>query len=73
LSIYLDVAPRDSAVLFAFGNTFGTIPGIIGVAVTGWLIDVTGTYSAAFVLTAIVSAVGALLFGFFANARPIVD
>jgi ACS family sodium-dependent inorganic phosphate cotransporter len=73
LSIYLDVAPRDGAVLFGFGNTFGTIPGIISVAVTGWLVDVTGTYSAAFLLTAIVSATGALLFGFFADARPIVD
>jgi ACS family sodium-dependent inorganic phosphate cotransporter len=73
LSIYLDVAPRDGAVLFGFGNTFGTIPGIISVAVTGWLVDVTGTYSAAFLLTAIVSATGALLFGFFADACPIVD
>lgn len=70
---YLDVAPRHGAVVFGFGNTFATIPGIVGVAVTGWLVDVTGTYSAAFVLTAIVSAAGALIFGFFFNARPIVD
>jgi MFS transporter, ACS family, solute carrier family 17 (sodium-dependent inorganic phosphate cotransporter), other len=70
---YLDVAPRHGAVVFGFGNTFATIPGIVGVAVTGWLVDVTGTYSAAFVLTAIVSAAGALIFGFFFNAHPIVD
>ena len=70
---YLDVAPRHGAVVFGFGNTFATIPGIVGVAVTGWLVDATGTYSAAFVLTAIVSAAGALIFGFFFNARPIVD
>jgi MFS transporter, ACS family, solute carrier family 17 (sodium-dependent inorganic phosphate cotransporter), other len=70
---YLDVAPRDGAVLFAFGNTFATVPGIVGVAVTGWLVDVTGTYFAAFVLTAIVSAAGALAFGFLVDARPIVD
>jgi MFS transporter, ACS family, solute carrier family 17 (sodium-dependent inorganic phosphate cotransporter), other len=73
LPIYLDVAPRDSAVLFAFGNSFGTIPGIVGVAITGWLVDTTGTYSAAFVLTAVVSATGALAFGIFADARPIVE
>ena len=42
-----------------------------GVAVTGWLVDVTGTYSAAFVLTAMVSAAGALMFGFLFDARPI--
>ena len=70
---YLDVAPRHGAVLFGFGNTFATIPGIVGVAVTGWLVDVTGTYSAAFVLTAVVSAAGALIFGLLFDARPIID
>jgi ACS family sodium-dependent inorganic phosphate cotransporter len=70
---FLDVAPRHGAVLFGFSNTFGTIPGIVGVASTGWLVDVTGTYSAAFVLTAIVSVAGALIFGFFFDARPIVE
>jgi ACS family sodium-dependent inorganic phosphate cotransporter len=60
-------------VLFAFGNTFAAVPGVVGVAVTGWLLDVTGTYSAAFALTAIVSAVGALTFGLLVDARPIVD
>jgi len=67
---YLDVAPRGGAVLFGFGNTFATIPGIVGVAVTGWLVDVTGTYSAAFLLTALVSVLGALAFGCLVDARP---
>ena len=70
IPIYLDHAPRDSAVLFAFGNMFAALPGVIGVAMTGWLVDVTGTYSAAFVLTAGVSVVGALAFGLLASARP---
>ena len=70
---FLDVAPRHSAVLFGFSNTFATIPGIIGVAATGWLVDLTSTYSAAFVLATIVSAAGALIFWVFFDARPIVD
>ena len=73
MSSYLDIAPRHGAVLFGFGNTFATIPGIVGVAVTGWLVDVTGTYTAAFALTAIVSAAGALIFGHLFDARRIVD
>ena len=73
MAVYLDVAPRHGAVLFAFGNTFAAVPGVVGVAVTGWLLDVTGTYLAAFVLTAIVSAAGALAFAFLVDARPIVD
>jgi MFS transporter, ACS family, solute carrier family 17 (sodium-dependent inorganic phosphate cotransporter), other len=68
---YLDVAPRDGAVVFGFGNTFAQIPGAVSVAVTGWLVDVTGTYSAAFVLSAIVSVAGALMFGFLFDAHPI--
>jgi ACS family sodium-dependent inorganic phosphate cotransporter len=73
MPVYLDVAPRHGAILFGFGNTFASIPGVIGVAVTGWLLDVTGTYLAAFVLTAMVSAAGALAFGILVDARPIVD
>ena len=69
----LDIAPRYGAVLYGFSNTFATIPGVIGVALTGWLVDVTGTYSAAFTLTACVSGLGAVLFACFFDARPIVD
>ena len=73
MASYLDVAPGQGGLLFGFSNTFATIPGIVGVTVTGWLVDVTGTYSAGFVLTAIVSAAGALIFGLLFDARPIVD
>jgi ACS family sodium-dependent inorganic phosphate cotransporter len=69
----LDIAPRHAALLTGFSNTFATIPGIVGVAITGWLVDVTGTYSAAFVLTASVGAVGAIVYGLFFNARPLFD
>lgn len=67
----IDVAPRSSAVVYGFSNTFATIPGIVGVAATGWLVDLTGTYSAAFALAAAVSVLGALVFGFLFDARRI--
>jgi MFS transporter, ACS family, solute carrier family 17 (sodium-dependent inorganic phosphate cotransporter), other len=69
----LDVAPRHGAVLYGFSNTFATLPGVVGVALTGWLVDVTGTYSAAFVLAATVSVMGALAFGFLFDARRLAD
>lgn len=69
----LDIAPRHGGLLVGFTNTIGQIPGIVGVAVTGWLVDVTGTYTAAFVLAAAISLLGAIVFGIFFNARPIVD
>ena len=70
---YLDVAPHHGALLYGFGNSFATIPGVFGVAITGWLVDVTGTYSAAFMLTAIVSTCGALAFGLLFEAEPLED
>ncbi|MEO7039891.1 MAG: MFS transporter [Gemmatimonadaceae bacterium] len=69
----LDVAPRRSALLVGLSNSIGTIPGIVGVAVTGWLVDVTGTYAAAFALAAALSLLGAIVFGVFFDARPVVD
>ena len=41
----LDVAPRHSGLLVGYSNTIGQIPGIIGVAVTGWLVDMTAPIS----------------------------
>jgi len=69
----LDIAPRHSGLMVGFSNTLGQIPGLIGVAVTGWLVDVTGTYSAAFVLAASVSIVGAALFAWLFEARPLAE
>lgn len=69
----LDMAPRHASLLFGFSNTVATIPGIVGVAITGWLVDVTGTYNSAFVLTAAVSGVGALAYALFFDARPLLD
>jgi MFS transporter, ACS family, solute carrier family 17 (sodium-dependent inorganic phosphate cotransporter), other len=68
---WLDIAPHHSAVLVGISNTIATIPGIAGVAITGWLVDTTGTYSSAFLLTAAVSISGALFYLLFGSARPL--
>lgn len=69
----IDIAPRHAAAIIGISNTFGTIPGIVGVALTGWLVDATGTYSAAFVLTAAVSVLGAVTYFLLASAQPLVE
>jgi ACS family sodium-dependent inorganic phosphate cotransporter len=68
---FLDVSPRHSAVLVAVSNTIATIPGIVGVAATGWLVEVTGGYAAPFVLTAAVSAAAALAYVLAFSARSL--
>ena len=47
-----DIAPRHADVIWGISNTFATIPGVVGVFVTGWLVDRTGSYSAPFAVTA---------------------
>ena len=58
---HLDIAPRHADVLYGVTNAFGTIPGIVGVAATGWLLDVTGGYGATFAVAAGVNVAGALV------------
>jgi len=67
----LDVAPRHAALLMAMSNTIATLPGLIGVAATGWLVQVTGTYDAAFVLTAVILIGAAGVFARLGAAEPV--
>ena len=67
----LDIAPRHCAVLVGVSNTLATVPGVAGVAITGWLVDRTGTYSATFTLTAAVAILGALIYFIFGSAKRI--
>ena len=68
-----DIAPRHADVIWGMSNTAGTVPGIIGIAVTGWLIDRTGSYSAPFFLTAAVGLVGAVVYFIYASGVREID
>jgi ACS family sodium-dependent inorganic phosphate cotransporter len=70
---HLDIAPRYADVLMGISNTAGTVPGIIGIAITGWLVDITGTYTAAFALAAGINIFGAIVWLLFGTARRVVD
>jgi ACS family sodium-dependent inorganic phosphate cotransporter len=54
------VSPRHAGIIFGISNTAATFPGIVGVALTGYLVDQTGSYGSAFYLTSAV-----LVFGWF--------
>ncbi len=69
----MDIAPKHSEVLFGIVNTAGTLPGILSVALTGWLVDVTNSYNSAFILAATFSLSGALIFTLFGTTKKIID
>jgi ACS family sodium-dependent inorganic phosphate cotransporter len=64
-----DIAPRYADVIWGISNTVATIPGIVGVLITGWLVDRTGTYAAPFVLTAAISLFGAVFYLVFGSGK----
>lgn len=68
-----DIAPRYADVIWGMSNTFGTIPGIVGVAITGWLVERTGSYTAPFVLTAAIAVIGALVFLRYGSGERQID
>lgn len=70
---HLDVAPRYADVLSGLTNTAGTLPGVIGVIVTGWIVDHTGGFSAAFQLTAVVNIIGALIWLKWSTGERVID
>lgn len=59
---HLDVGPRYSGILMGISNTAATVPGIVGVAITGLILQSTGSFAMVFYLTAVIYLIG--LFGF---------
>ena len=55
---HLDIGPEYAGVLMGISNTFATIPGIVGVAVAGFIVQATNSFSAVFILIAAVYTLG---------------
>jgi MFS transporter, ACS family, solute carrier family 17 (sodium-dependent inorganic phosphate cotransporter), other len=70
---HLDIAPRYADILMGITNTAGTIPGIIGVALTGWLVDISGSYNSAFALAAAVNLFGLTIWLLFSTGKRVID
>jgi len=70
---HLDIAPRHAGALMGLSNTAGTIPGVIGVTFSGWLVDVTGSWSAVFLVAAGIKLFGLVFFLAFAKGEKQFD
>jgi ACS family sodium-dependent inorganic phosphate cotransporter len=55
---HLDIAPRYAGILMGLTNTFAQLPGIVGVALTGFIVKVTHSFAGAFYLIALIYLVG---------------
>jgi MFS transporter, ACS family, solute carrier family 17 (sodium-dependent inorganic phosphate cotransporter), other len=55
---HLDVAPQYAGILMGLSNTFAQLPGIVGVALTGFIVKLTHSFAGAFYLIAVINMVG---------------
>jgi ACS family sodium-dependent inorganic phosphate cotransporter len=72
-SNHLDIAPRHAGTLMGLSNTAGTLPGVIGVILSGWIVDVTGSWSMVFYVAAGVKVFGLATFLTFAKGEKLFD
>ena len=72
-SNHLDIAPRHAGALMGLSNTAGTLPGVIGVTLSGWLVDVTGSWSMVFYVAAGIKLFGLAFFLTFAKGEKQFD
>jgi ACS family sodium-dependent inorganic phosphate cotransporter len=68
---HLDIGPRYAGILLGFSNTAGTIPGIVGVALTGLILDATGSWALVFQISAGVYVFGAIVWLLFATGKQV--
>ena len=70
---HLDIAPRHAGVLMGLTNTAGTLPGIIGVTVTGLILEMTGSWSLVFGVSAGFYLFGLVIWLMFSTGERIFD
>ncbi len=68
-----DIAPKYADVIWGITNTAGTIPGVIGVAATGMMVQATGSFTAPFQVTAAICVLGAVTYRLIGSGELLID
>jgi ACS family sodium-dependent inorganic phosphate cotransporter len=72
-SNHMDIAPRHAGVLMGITNTAGTLPGIIGVFVSGLILQWTGSWILVFQVAAAFNVFGLVFYLLFAQTEKEFD
>ncbi|MBN7797507.1 ACS family MFS transporter [Parahaliea mediterranea] len=59
---HIDIAPRQAGTLLGIANTFGTLPGIVGVYVSGAILQATNSWTMVFTTAAVIMVVGTVFY-----------
>ena len=69
----VDIAPRHAGTLMGLSNTFATIPGIVGVYVSGLILERTGSWALLFQVAAGVTLVGMVFYLIFGSSKRLFE
>lgn len=70
---HMDIAPNHAGKLMGITNTFATIPGIIGVTVSGYILEATGSWALVFQVAGAVTLFGMIFYLLFASGEKHFD
>ena len=72
-SNHMDIAPKHAGTLMGITNTAGTLPGIIGVYVSGLILQWTGSWILVFQVAAAINVFGLVFYLVFASTDKEFD
>ena len=64
---HADIGPSTTGTLVGIASTFGMIAGVVGNAVSGYVLDITNSWTLVFHIAASLIVVGGLIYLFFAS------
>ena len=70
---HADIGPKYTGTLMGITNMIGAIPGIIGVYLSGLILNATGSWGAVFYVVAGVSFFGMIFYLLFASTEKQFD
>ena len=70
---HMDIAPNHAGKLMGITNTFATIPGIIGVTVSGFILETTGSWALVFQVAGAVTVFGLVVYLLLAQGEKQFD
>ena len=70
---HMDIGPRYAGTLMGITNTFATLPGIVAVYITGYILHVSGSWDWVFISTAGVTLFGMVFYLIFGSGERQFD
>ena len=70
---HMDISPKYAGVLMGLTNSFGTIHGIVGVMLTGWILKRTDSWPLVFLIAAGIYVFAAIFYVLFARATVCIE